>query len=82
MHAKVSLVTSIVAITWSSCTVSENNPSSGRDGWLKGSPHEKLDVVAGGITMFSGSPGEAKSLADSGRVRILALMADKFGEGE
>ena len=35
------------------------------------------DVVAGGITMFSGSPGEAKSLADSGRVRILALMADE-----
>ena len=35
------------------------------------------EVVAGGITMFSGSPGEAKSLADSGRVRILALMADE-----
>ncbi len=23
-----------------------SNPPSGRDGWLKGSPHEKLDVVA------------------------------------
>ena len=34
------------------------------------------DVVAGGITMFSGSPAEAKSLADAGQVRILALMSD------
>ena len=36
-----------------------------------------LQEVAGGITTFSGSPGEAKSLADGGRVRILALMADE-----
>ena len=35
------------------------------------------EVMAGGITTFSGSPGEAKSLADGGRVRILALMADE-----
>jgi tripartite-type tricarboxylate transporter receptor subunit TctC len=34
------------------------------------------EVVAGGITMFSGSPAEAKSLAEAGRVRILMLMAD------
>jgi tripartite-type tricarboxylate transporter receptor subunit TctC len=34
------------------------------------------DVVAGGTTMFSGSPAEAKSLADAGQVRILALMSD------
>jgi tripartite-type tricarboxylate transporter receptor subunit TctC len=34
------------------------------------------DVMAGGITMFSGSPAEAKALADGGRVRILALMSD------
>ena len=27
------------------------------------------EVMAGGITTFSGSPGEAKSLADGGRVR-------------
>jgi tripartite-type tricarboxylate transporter receptor subunit TctC len=36
-----------------------------------------LQEVAGGITTFSGSPGEAKSLADGGRVRVLALMADE-----
>lgn len=35
------------------------------------------DVVAGGITMFSGSPAEAKALADAGQVRILALMSDQ-----
>ena len=35
------------------------------------------EVMAGGITTFSGSPGEAKSLADGGRVKILMLMADQ-----
>jgi tripartite-type tricarboxylate transporter receptor subunit TctC len=34
------------------------------------------DVMAGGITMFSGSPAESKALADAGKVRILALMSD------
>jgi tripartite-type tricarboxylate transporter receptor subunit TctC len=34
------------------------------------------EVVADGITMFSGSAAEAKSLADAGQVRILALMSD------
>ena len=32
------------------------------------------DVVAGGITVFTGSPIEAKSLLDAGRVRTIALM--------
>jgi tripartite-type tricarboxylate transporter receptor subunit TctC len=35
------------------------------------------DVVAGGITTFSGSPAESKALADAGRVRVLALMSDQ-----
>lgn len=35
------------------------------------------DVVAGGVTTFSGSPAEAKVLADAGRVRVLALMSDQ-----
>lgn len=35
------------------------------------------EVMAGGITTFSGSPGEAKSLADGGRVKILALMSEE-----
>jgi tripartite-type tricarboxylate transporter receptor subunit TctC len=34
------------------------------------------DVMAGGITMFSGSPAESKALADAGKVRVLALMSD------
>jgi tripartite-type tricarboxylate transporter receptor subunit TctC len=34
------------------------------------------EVGAGGITLFSGSPAEAKALADAGQVRILALMSD------
>ena len=32
------------------------------------------DVMAGGITAFTGSPIEAKSLLDGGRVKTLALM--------
>jgi tripartite-type tricarboxylate transporter receptor subunit TctC len=32
------------------------------------------DVVAGGITMFPGSPIEAKSLLDAGRVRTIVMM--------
>jgi len=38
--ASILCVLSVVVL--SSCS----NPPSGRDGWLKGSPHEKLDVVA------------------------------------
>ena len=34
------------------------------------------DLVAGGITVFTGSPVEAQSLAAGGRVRILAVMAE------
>lgn len=32
------------------------------------------DLVAGGITMFTGSPIEAQALADAGEVRVLAVM--------
>lgn len=35
------------------------------------------DLVSGGLTMFTGSPIEARSLADAGEVRILAIMADE-----
>lgn len=35
------------------------------------------DLVAGGITMFTGSPIEARALADAGEVKILAIMSDE-----
>ena len=35
------------------------------------------DLVAGGISMFTGSPIEARALADAGEVRILAIMSDE-----
>lgn len=35
------------------------------------------DLVAGGITMFTGSPVEARALADAGEVKVLAIMADE-----
>ena len=35
------------------------------------------DLVAGGISMFTGSPIEAKSLLEAGRVRVLTLMSDE-----
>lgn len=35
------------------------------------------DLAAGGLTMFSGSPVEAKSLLDAGRVRTLVLMTEE-----
>ena len=35
------------------------------------------DVMAGGITMFTGSPVEAKSLIEAGRVRTIAMMTDQ-----
>lgn len=35
------------------------------------------DLVAGGISMFTGSPVEARALADAGEVKVLAVMADE-----
>jgi tripartite-type tricarboxylate transporter receptor subunit TctC len=35
------------------------------------------DLAAGGLSMFSGSPVEAKSLLDGGRVRTIAIMTDE-----
>lgn len=35
------------------------------------------DLAAGGLSLFTGSPVEAKSLLDGGRVRILAIMTDE-----
>ncbi|MXP63501.1 tripartite tricarboxylate transporter substrate binding protein [Roseomonas sp. M0104] len=35
------------------------------------------DLVAGGISVFTGSPIEAKPLADAGQVRVLAVMAEE-----
>ncbi|WP_428929214.1 tripartite tricarboxylate transporter substrate binding protein [Marinibacterium sp. SX1] len=34
------------------------------------------DLLAGGISVFTGSPIEARALADAGEVKILAVMAD------
>jgi tripartite-type tricarboxylate transporter receptor subunit TctC len=34
------------------------------------------DVIAGGVTLFSGSPIEAKPLVDAAQVRVLAVMAE------
>lgn len=39
------------------------------------------DLVAGGISMFPGSPVEAKALADANQVCVLAVMADARIEG-
>ena len=38
------------------------------------------DLVAGGITVFTGSPVEAKPLAEAGEVKVLALMSDEPSE--
>ncbi|PWC28521.1 tripartite tricarboxylate transporter substrate binding protein [Teichococcus aestuarii] len=35
------------------------------------------DLVAGGISVFTGSPIEAKPLVEAGQVRVLAVMAEK-----
>ena len=35
------------------------------------------DVMAGGITMFTGSPVEARSLIEAGKVRTLAVMIEQ-----
>ncbi len=44
------LFTSILIISaflsFIACSPKQDHPPSGRDGWLKGTPHEKLDIVA------------------------------------
>lgn len=35
------------------------------------------ELVAGGISMFTGSPIEARALADAGEVKILGMMSDE-----
>jgi hypothetical protein len=40
----LTLTTSLLLLA--ACSPKEEDPPSGRDGWLKGTPHEKLDVVA------------------------------------
>lgn len=43
----------------------------------KGGAPALQDLVAGGISMFTGSPIEARSLAEAGEVKILAIMSDE-----
>jgi len=43
----------------------------------KGGAPALQDLVSGGIDMFTGSPIEARALADAGEVKILAIMADE-----
>lgn len=43
----------------------------------KGGAPSLQDLVSGGLTMFTGSPVEAKSLAEAGEVRILGIMSDE-----
>lgn len=43
----------------------------------KGGAPALQDLVSGGITMFTGSPIEARSLADAGEVKILGIMSDE-----
>lgn len=35
------------------------------------------ELAAGGISMFSGSPAEAKSMLDAGRVKTIAIMSEE-----
>ncbi|MDB5592974.1 tripartite tricarboxylate transporter substrate binding protein [Enterovirga sp.] len=35
------------------------------------------DLAAGGLTMFTGSPAEAKAMLDAGRVRTVAIMSEE-----
>ena len=42
----------------------------------KGGAPALQDMVSGGLNMFTGSPVEAKALADAGEVRILGIMSD------
>lgn len=44
-HFTLILLTSVFHL-FIACSPNQDHPPSGRDGWLKGSPHEKLDVVA------------------------------------
>jgi tripartite-type tricarboxylate transporter receptor subunit TctC len=39
------------------------------------------DVAAGGVTMFTGSPIEAKPLLEAGRVRTIVMMTDERAPG-
>ncbi len=41
-----SLLVTLVFLSFIHCSTKQDHPPSGRDGWLKGTPHEKLDVVA------------------------------------
>jgi len=43
----------------------------------KGGAPALQDLVSGGISMFTGSPIEARALADAGEVKILAIMSDE-----
>ncbi|NIA72075.1 tripartite tricarboxylate transporter substrate binding protein [Pelagibius litoralis] len=43
----------------------------------KGGAPALQDLVSGGISMFTGSPIEARALADAGEVKILGIMADE-----
>lgn len=51
----------------------------GRVKWVpsQGGAPALQEVAAGSITMFSGSPVEAKALLEAGQVRTLALMSDE-----
>lgn len=43
----------------------------------KGGAPALQDLVSGGLSLFTGSPVEAKALADAGQARILGVMADE-----
>ncbi|MGI9420060.1 MAG: tripartite tricarboxylate transporter substrate binding protein [Geminicoccaceae bacterium] len=43
----------------------------------KGGAPALQDLVSGGISMFTGSPIEARALADAGEVKVLAVMSDE-----
>lgn len=43
----------------------------------KGGAPALQELVSGGIGIFTGSPIEAKALADAGEVKVLAVMADE-----
>ncbi|MFV0334558.1 MAG: Bug family tripartite tricarboxylate transporter substrate binding protein [Tropicimonas sp.] len=43
----------------------------------KGGAPALQDMVSGGLNLFTGSPVEAKALADAGEVKILAVMSDE-----
>lgn len=47
--------------------------------WIpsQGGPPAIQDMVAGGVSFFTGSPIEGKSLLEAGKIRSLAVMADE-----